>query len=266
MMKSVLCILFAGLVSAVYNPNAGDDWTLLKPEAESLEGSYDSVPFAFGIVVNPYVVNQEGGFEPPEHSSVPREILTTKVTTYLTSYVTAAPKPTKSVDVYQIQDGQIQKIPRTLVTSIVESETSTDCDEEEEEVEEEFLEKREDSEDCGDEDDEDDDESFVSPVYAVSCATEDTLQMTLEDGVLRDVNDRLGCIVGGHQFQFDGPVPQYGTLYAGGWSITDKGQLSLGNSTKFYQCASGDFYNLYDQPVGLQCNPVTLDVVELIEC
>lgn len=264
-MKPVISLLLAaGLVSAVYNPNTGDDWTVLTPEAESLEGSFDSVPFTFGIVVNPYVLNHEGDFEPPHHSSIAREVTTTKVTTYVTSFVTAAPKPTKSVDVYQISDGQVQKIPQTLVTSIIGPDASSDCDGEEEG--EEYFEKRDYSQDHDEDCSDTEDDGFVSPVYAVSCATKDTLQITLQEGILRDTNDRIGCIVGGHQFQFDGPVPQYGTIYAGGWSITDKGQLALGDSTKFYQCASGEFYNLYDHPVGLQCNPVTLDVVELIEC
>ena len=90
--------------------------------------------------------------------------------------------------------------------------------------------------------------------------------MTLTDGILRDSDDRIGCIVSGHQFQFDGPTPQHGAIYAAGWSVTKQGQLALGDSTKFYQCASGDFYNLYDEPIAFQCHPVTLDVVELIEC
>lgn len=107
---------------------------------------------------------------------------------------------------------------------------------------------------------------FVSPVYSVACYTNSTLKMTLTDGILRDSDDRIGCIVSGHQFQFDGPTPQHGAIYAAGWSVTKQGQLALGDSTKFYQCASGDFYNLYDEPIAFQCHPVTLDVVELIEC
>ncbi|EGW35217.1 uncharacterized protein SPAPADRAFT_146230 [Spathaspora passalidarum NRRL Y-27907] len=90
--------------------------------------------------------------------------------------------------------------------------------------------------------------------------------MTLKDGILRDSDNRIGSIVSGHQFQFDGPTPQHGAVYAAGWSITKDGQLALGDSTKFFQCASGNFYNLYDEPIGYQCHPVTLDVVELIEC
>lgn len=90
--------------------------------------------------------------------------------------------------------------------------------------------------------------------------------MSLHDSILRDSDDRIGCIVSGHQFQFDGPTPQHGAVFAAGWSVTKDGQLALGNSTKFYQCASGHFYNLYDQSIGFQCHPVTLDVVELIDC
>ena len=107
---------------------------------------------------------------------------------------------------------------------------------------------------------------FISPVYSVACYTNSTLKMTLTDGILRDSDDRIGCIVSGHQFQFDGPTPQHGAIYAAGWSVTKQGQLALGDSTKFYQCASGDFYNLYDENVAKQCSAVKLSVIEFVNC
>ena len=98
-----------------------------------------------------------------------------------------------------------------------------------------------------------------------SCSSESALTMTLENSVLRDAKGRIGAIVSNRQFQFDGPPPQAGSIYAAGWSIVD-GKLALGTSTTFYQCLSGDFYNLYDQSIGLQCVAVELDIVEFRDC
>lgn len=258
MFKKVLVLVLltsSTLVQAVYSPQSGEDWTQLKPDTPALDESHDSVPFAFGIVVNPYVINHDGDYEKPPYSSIPR----TLTTTFVTSVETEAPKATKTNDVvYQIPDGQIQRT--TVVTDEYDEEDTLD-----EELQEEIKAKREVEEDSCDEDD-DENESFVSPVYAVSCKTNTTLEMSLEGGILKDSNNRIGCIVGSRQFQFDGPLPQHGAIYAAGWSITNKAQLALGNSTLFYQCSSGEFYNLYDQPIAYQCSPVSLDVVELIDC
>ena len=56
--------------------------------------------------------------------------------------------------------------------------------------------------------------------------------MTLHDSVLKDTHERWGAIVANHQFQFDGPIPQAGTIYSAGWSIKD-GYLYLGDSNIF---------------------------------
>ena len=101
---------------------------------------------------------------------------------------------------------------------------------------------------------------------AVSCKTSSTLQLHLEDGVLYDERGRIGSIVSNHQFQFDGPPPQAGAIYAKGWSVTPSGLLALGDSDLFYQCLSGNFYNLYDESIGGQCHPVHLEVVDLVDC
>lgn len=98
-----------------------------------------------------------------------------------------------------------------------------------------------------------------------ACASDEALSMTLESSVLRDSKGRVGSIVSNRQFQFDGPVPQAGAIYTSGWSIVD-GKLALGTSTTFYQCLSGDFYNLYDEKVAEQCTAVELDVVNIINC
>ncbi|QRG40175.1 hypothetical protein FDK38_004639 [Candidozyma auris] len=99
-----------------------------------------------------------------------------------------------------------------------------------------------------------------------ACMADNNLAMTLEKSILRDGSGRVGAIVANRQFQFDGPPPQAGSIYAAGWSITQEGLLALGNGTEFFQCKSGDFYNLYDQNIAEQCEPVHLSIVELIKC
>jgi len=81
------------------------------------------------------------------------------------------------------------------------------------------------------------------------------LEITLKDGVLTDSKDRTGYIAANHQFQFDGPA-QTGAIYTAGWSACGNGSLALGGTTVFYQCLSGDFYNLYSQSTGAQCIPI----------
>jgi len=90
--------------------------------------------------------------------------------------------------------------------------------------------------------------------------------MKLDNGVLSDEKGRIGSIVANRQFQFDGPPPQAGAIYANGWGITPEGNLAIGNEDVFWQCLSGDFYNLYDTEIGGQCKPVHLEVVNLVSC
>ena len=87
------------------------------------------------------------------------------------------------------------------------------------------------------------------------------LEITLKDGVLTDSKDRTGYIAANHQFQFDGPA-QTGAIYTAGWSACGNGSLALGGTTVFYQCLSGDFYNLYDESTGKQCNEVHINIVK----
>lgn len=79
-----------------------------------------------------------------------------------------------------------------------------------------------------------------------------TLMLTLQDGTLKDQAGRTGYIAANRQFQFDSP-PQTGAIYTAGWSLCSNGSLAIGGSAIFYQCLSGDFYNLYDQSQGGQC-------------
>ncbi|QLQ79007.1 hypothetical protein HG537_0B03540 [Torulaspora globosa] len=99
-----------------------------------------------------------------------------------------------------------------------------------------------------------------------SCKNSGTLTIQLKDGVLTDAKGRIGSIVANRQFQFDGPPPQAGAIYAAGWSITPAGNLALGDNDVFYQCLSGNFYNLYDQSIGEQCHPIHLELVNLVDC
>ncbi|KAG7722880.1 hypothetical protein KL933_000066 [Ogataea haglerorum] len=99
-----------------------------------------------------------------------------------------------------------------------------------------------------------------------SCKSDEALAMTLKDGILTDSKGRIGSIVANRQFQFDGPPPQAGAIYAAGWAISPEGYLAIGNTTTFYQCLSGTFYNLYDESIGGQCEPVHLSIVDLVSC
>lgn len=101
----------------------------------------------------------------------------------------------------------------------------------------------------------------------VSCQTNTTLSVTLQDGVLRDATGKIGSIVSSHQFQFNGPWPAEGTIFAKGWSITPENTLALGDNDIFYECLSGDgYYDLYNEFIGTQCIPIQLEVVTLVDC
>ncbi len=137
--------------------------------------------------------------------------------------------------------------------------------------------------------------------FEETCAADNSLVVKLNDGVLTDAKGRIGAIVANRQFQFDGPPPQAGTIYAKGWSIvpldfeedlttqivadtgnkgkgkdikkdkkekrsTSWGKLALGGQTTFYRCLSGDFYNLYDESIGGQCSEVEFTVLKIVSC
>ncbi|KAL8339713.1 hypothetical protein RB601_006020 [Gaeumannomyces tritici] len=87
------------------------------------------------------------------------------------------------------------------------------------------------------------------------CGTEGVLVMSLKDSVAKDALDRTAYIASNFQFQFDGP-PQAGAIYTAGFSLCPNGLLALGNSTQFWQCKSGEFWNLYDRNWAAQCDPV----------
>lgn len=86
------------------------------------------------------------------------------------------------------------------------------------------------------------------------------LMLTLNGGILKDAQGRIGYIAANRQFQFDGP-PQTGAIYTAGWSVCSNGTLAIGNDAIFDECLSGTFYNLYDQATSAQCNPIYIQVI-----
>jgi hypothetical protein len=87
------------------------------------------------------------------------------------------------------------------------------------------------------------------------------LTITLDNGVLTDDQGRTGYIAANNQFQFDKPA-QTGAIYTSGFSVCSNGTLAIGSSAIFYQCLSGDFYNLYDESTGNQCSPIYINILK----
>ncbi|KAH0368217.1 hypothetical protein KCU65_g4223, partial [Aureobasidium melanogenum] len=87
------------------------------------------------------------------------------------------------------------------------------------------------------------------------------LTITLKNGTLTDDEGRTGYIAANNQFQFDKPA-QTGAIYTSGFSVCANGTLAIGDSAIFYQCLSGDFYNLYDESTGDQCSPIYINVLD----
>ncbi|KAK0255567.1 hypothetical protein LTS09_009590 [Friedmanniomyces endolithicus] len=102
----------------------------------------------------------------------------------------------------------------------------------------------------------------VSSSAKVKRQADTTLVMTLENGILMDSKNRTGYIAANSQFQFDGP-PQAGAIYTAGWSVCSNGSLTIGDTSVFYGCLSGTFYNLYNSnPLNAgQCSPIYLNVL-----
>lgn len=99
----------------------------------------------------------------------------------------------------------------------------------------------------------------------VGCKSNSTLELTLAGSILTDSEGRTGYIAANYQFQFDKP-PQAGAIYTSGFSVCANGSLALGGSNIFYQCLSGNFYNLYSIDIAPQCSPITIETLELVDC
>ena len=94
-------------------------------------------------------------------------------------------------------------------------------------------------------------------------AARTNLVISLDNSVLTDAKGRTGYIATNYQFQFDGP-PQNPHKQVSGFSVCTEGNLNLlalDGSTQFYQCLSGDFYNLYTKNSAAQCSPVQILVM-----
>merc|ERR1712029_574081 len=59
----------------------------------------------------------------------------------------------------------------------------------------------------------------------------------------------------------DGAPPQANALETSGFSICSNGSLALDGTAIWYQCLSGDFYNLYDENDAAQCSPVYINAI-----
>lgn len=107
---------------------------------------------------------------------------------------------------------------------------------------------------------EDDQSPTTPPVLLVKnreCDAHGVILRFDNNGLLRDQLNRIGYIADNHQFQFDLPVQ------AGGLGEKDFGEyrdpktgdvfLTWQDSLDFYKCRSGDFDNLYTQPIAPYC-------------
>lgn len=216
---------------ALFNPEStSDDWTLLKPNLEAVSGSVDTLPFMFGLVVN------------------------------------RAEQPLSAGKAFGSAATSLER-KKKRENSDLEDKGASEQGDTDSDAELSAVGEVESSETTGLQEETDSDIDLESQwVYPVACSHQGTLKVKLTNGILKDSDDKIGSIVGSRQFQFDGPVPQYGTLYAAGWLVTQNWKLTLGSKSTFYRCESGEYYNLYDAPIGDQCVPVTLYVVQLIDC
>ncbi|KAI8952958.1 hypothetical protein F4801DRAFT_538956 [Xylaria longipes] len=98
------------------------------------------------------------------------------------------------------------------------------------------------------------------PEKRAECGSEGTLVVTLKDGSAFDAQGRTGYIASNYQFQFDAPA-QAGAIFNSGFSVCKDNIVALGASKTFYQCLSGNFYNLYDRTWAAQCEPVSIIAV-----
>lgn len=86
------------------------------------------------------------------------------------------------------------------------------------------------------------------------------LTLTLQNGILKDQAGRQGYIASNNQFQFDSPI-QAGALVTSGFSLCSNQSLALGGSALWYQCLSGNFYNLYNKSIRQDCIAINIQAV-----
>ena len=250
--KTLVSAALATTAMAAYVPT--EPWNTLTPSATYKSGITDYVS-TFGIAVVP-MSSTSASVAATATASVAKRAAISQIgdgqiqAATFTSSTTLAKKTAAAVSqigdgqiqataktttakstataVSQIGDGQIQASSATRSTSTLSPASSTSAA-----------------------------SSGVLEINQVSCSSSGTLAMTLKKGILTDSKGRIGSIVANRQFQFDGPPPQAGAIYAAGWSITPAGNLAIGDNDVFYQCLSGNFYNLYDESLGAQCSQST---------
>ena len=83
------------------------------------------------------------------------------------------------------------------------------------------------------------------------------LVLTLKDTILKDQSSRTGYISSNFQLQFDSP-PQAGSLAHSGFTLCHDGNLALNGTTTFFECPTGDAWNLYDRRWAEHCGAVRL--------
>ncbi|CAI5296201.1 ASB_HP2_G0032620.mRNA.1.CDS.1 [Saccharomyces cerevisiae] len=237
--KSLVASALVATSLAAYAPK--DPWSTLTPSA-TYKGGITDYSSTFGIAVEPIATTASSK---AKRAAAISQIgdgqiqATTKTTAAAVSQIgdgqIQATTNTTVAPVSQITDGQIQATTLTSAT-IIPSPAPAPIT------------------------------NGTDPVTAETCKSSGTLEMNLKGGILTDGKGRIGSIVANRQFQFDGPPPQAGAIYAAGWSITPEGNLAIGDQDTFYQCLSGNFYNLYDEHIGTQCNAVHLQAIDLVNC
>ena len=229
-----------------------DPWTDLTP-AGTYPGGTTNYPYTFGIAVRtaaPVAKREDDAVKQIDDGQVQN-------------------RPAEDA-AQQIDDGQVQNRPEEAAQQIADGQVQDRPADAADQIADGQVQDRP-ADAAGQTDDGQVEEPASAPaadaaVGSYSCRANGVLEMHLEDGILYDSHGRIGSIVANHQFQFDGPPPQAGAIYARGWSVTPTGFLALGDSDLFYQCLSGDFYNLYDESIGEQCHPVHLRVVNIVDC
>ncbi|WPK26821.1 hypothetical protein PUMCH_004183 [Australozyma saopauloensis] len=269
-MKLTACLALGAIAQAAYVPS--EPWTTLTPSAPAPTGAITDHPSWFGIQIVAQEVKKDkrDGVAQIGDGQVQKQ-------TSITLLTPAPPKPTAPI-INQIGDGQIQNQisnnkPVTIVNQIGDGQiqnqkisTSSVINQ----IGDGQIQNQPKPTVAGQISDGQPQATGTVPAggskFPQACLAENNLAMKLDKTVLTDSKGRIGAIVANRQFQFDGPPPQAGTIFAAGWSITQNGTLALGNSDMFYQCLSGDFYNLYDQTQGAQCQPVKFSIIELVKC
>ena len=259
--KTLAASALATSALAAYVP--GQPWSTLTPSA-TFKGGITDYASTFGIAVQPIATPASVAKRAVSQIGDGQVQATTKTTSTLApkapisqigdGQIQATTK-TQAAPVSQIGDGQIQATTKTTQAASQigdgQVQAATKTASAASQIADGQVQQNKDPKD---------------PVGAVSCKVDGTLQMNLKGGILTDEKGRIGSIVANRQFQFDGPPPQAGAIYAAGWSLTPQGNLALGDSDVFYQCLSGNFYNLYDQSIGAQCHPVHLSAIDLVKC